>query len=125
MKRLAVVLAIFSCFRLFASDNRELEKRVMALSRQLRCLVCQNETLADSQAELAADLREQIREQMKAGRTDKEIVAFLTDRYGDFVLYRPPLKPRTYVLWFGPFLLLGGGLFALYRSLKRRAANTG
>ncbi len=119
MKRLAVVLAIFSCFRLFASDNRELEKRVMALSRQLRCLVCQNETLADSQAELAADLREQIREQMKAGRNDKEIVAFLTDRYGDFVLYRPPLKPRTYVLWFGPFLLLGGGLFALYRSLKR------
>ena len=125
MKRLAVVLAIFSCFRLFASDNRELEKRVMALSRQLRCLVCQNETLADSQAELAADLRKQIREQMKAGRNDKEIVAFLTDRYGDFVLYRPPLKPRTYVLWFGPFLLLGGGLFALYRSLKRRAANTG
>ncbi len=119
MKRLAVVLAIFSCFRLFASDNRELEKRVMALSRQLRCLVCQNETLADSQAELAADLRKQIREQMKAGRNDKEIVAFLTDRYGDFVLYRPPLKPRTYVLWFGPFLLLGGGLFALYRSLKR------
>jgi len=119
MKRLAVVLAIFSCFRLFASDNRELEKRVMALSRQLRCLVCQNETLADSQAELAADLREQIREQMKAGRNDKEIVAFLTDRYGDFVLYRPPLKPRTYVLWLGPFLLLGGGLFALYRSLKR------
>jgi cytochrome c-type biogenesis protein CcmH len=119
MKRLAVMLAIFSCFRLFASDNRELEKRVMALSRQLRCLVCQNETLADSQAELAADLRKQIREQMKAGRNDKEIVAFLTDRYGDFVLYRPPLKPRTYVLWFGPFLLLGGGLFALYRSLKR------
>ncbi|PYS27430.1 MAG: cytochrome C biogenesis protein CcmH [Acidobacteria bacterium] len=125
MKRLAVVLAIFSCFRLFASDNRELEKRVMALSRQLRCLVCQNETLADSQAELAADLRKQIREQMRAGRNDTEIVAFLTDRYGDFVLYRPPLKPRTYVLWFGPFLLLGGGLFALYRSLKRRAANTG
>jgi cytochrome c-type biogenesis protein CcmH len=119
MKRLAVMLAIFSCFRLFASDNRELEKRVMALSRQLRCLVCQNETLADSQAELAADLRKQIREQMKAGRNDKEIVAFLTDRYGDFVLYRPPLMPRTYVLWFGPFLLLGGGLFALYRSLKR------
>ena len=119
MKRLVLVLAIFSCFRLFASDDRELEKRVMALSRQLRCLVCQNETLADSQAELAADLRKQIREQMRAGRNDTEIVAFLTDRYGDFVLYRPPLKPRTYVLWFGPFLLLGGGLFALYRSLKR------
>jgi len=122
MKRLAVVLAIFSCFRLFASDNRELEKRVMALSRQLRCLVCQNETLADSQAELAADLRKQIREQMRAGRNDTEIVAFLTDRYGDFVLYRPPLKPRIYVLWFGPFLLLGGGLFALYRSLKRHCS---
>ena len=102
------------------SDDPELEKRVMALSQQLRCLVCQNETLADSQADLAADLRRQIREQMKAGKTDKEIVTFLTDRYGDFVLYRPPVKPTTYLLWFGPFIFLGGGLVFLFRYLKRR-----
>ena|SRR2546427_3886969 len=102
------------------SDNPEFDKRMMALSQQLRCLVCQNETLADSQADLAADLRRQIREQMKAGKTDAEIIAFLTDRYGDFVLYKPPVKPRTYFLWFGPFILLGGGLFALYRVISHR-----
>lgn len=101
------------------NDDSDLERRVMTISRQLRCLVCQNQTLADSQAELAADLRIQIREQLKAGKSDKEVIAFFTDRYGDFVLYRPPLKPRTYVLWFGPFLLLAGGLFTLYRFLKR------
>jgi cytochrome c-type biogenesis protein CcmH len=95
----------------------ELELRVRAFSQQVRCLVCQNETLADSRAELAADLRSEIREQMRAGKSDEEISAFLTERYGDFVLYRPPLKPSTYPLWFGPFVLLGVGLFALYRRL--------
>jgi cytochrome c-type biogenesis protein CcmH len=98
--------------------DAELEKRVYAFSQQMRCLVCQNETLADSRADLAADLRREIREQMKAGESDEQITAFLTERYGDFVLYRPPLKPTTYPLWFGPFVLLAGGLFALYRSLK-------
>jgi cytochrome c-type biogenesis protein CcmH len=102
------------------ADDPELDKRMMALSQQLRCLVCQNETLADSQADLAADLRNQIKEQMKAGKSDAEIIAFLTDRYGDFVLYKPPVKPRTYLLWFGPFILLGGGLFALYRVISHR-----
>ena len=102
------------------SDDPELEKRVMALSEELRCLVCQNETLAGSHADLAADLRQQIREQMKAGKTDKEIVAFLTERYGDFILYNPPVNRRTYLLWFGPFILLGGGLIAFYRYIKRR-----
>src|SRR2546422_10623926 len=102
------------------TDDPELDKRLMALSQQLRCLVCQNETLADSQADLAADLRRQIKEQMKAGKSDAEIIAFLTDRYGDFVLYKPPVKPRTYLLWFGPFILLGGGLFALYRVISHR-----
>ena len=102
------------------SDDPELEKRVMALSEQLRCLVCQNETLAGSHADLAADLRQQIREQMKAGKTDKEILAFLTERYGDFILYDPPVSARTYLLWFGPFILLGGGLVAFYRYIKRR-----
>ena len=102
------------------SDDPELEKRVMALSEELCCLVCQNETLAGSHADLAVDLRRQIREQMKAGKSDKEIVAFLTERYGDFVLYNPPVKPRTYLLWFGPFVLLGGGLLVLFRYVGRR-----
>src|SRR2546428_7195665 len=85
------------------TDDPALDQRLLALAQQLRCLVCQNETLADSQADLAADLRRQIKEQMKAGKSDAEIIAFLTDRYGDFVLYKPPVKPRTYLLWFGPF----------------------
>src|SRR5687768_2742464 len=74
------------------ADDPVLEERLMNLSRELRCLVCQNETLADSRADLAVDLRNEIREQMKAGKTDQEIIAFLTARYGDFVLYRPPVK---------------------------------
>src|SRR5258705_9712591 len=94
-----------------SADDPVIEKRLMKLSQELRCLVCQNETLADSRADLAEDLRREIREQMKAGKTDQEIIAFLTQRYGDFVLYRPPVKPTTYLLWFGPFLLLIGGLF--------------
>jgi cytochrome c-type biogenesis protein CcmH len=97
-----------------------LEERLMNLSRELRCLVCQNETLADSRADLAVDLRNEIREQMKAGKTDQEIIAFLTARYGDFVLYRPPVKAATYFLWFGPFVLLLAGLFVLFRYLRQR-----
>src|SRR6202022_317427 len=73
-----------------------------------------------SHADLAADLRQQIREQMKAGKTDKEIVSFLTERYGDFILYNPPVNRRTYLLWFGPFMLLFGGLVAFYRYIKHR-----
>src|SRR5437667_7239258 len=102
------------------ADDPALEQRVMNLSQELRCLVCQNETLADSRADLAEDLRTQIREQMKAGKTDKEIVAFLTTRYGDFILYRPPVKPTTYLLWFGPFVLMIAGLTLLFRNLKQR-----
>lgn len=97
-----------------------LEERLMKLSKELRCLVCQNETLADSRAELAVDLRGQIREQMKAGKSDKQIVAYLTDRYGKFILYNPPVDPTTYLLWFGPFVLLVGGLAVLFRYLKQR-----
>jgi cytochrome c-type biogenesis protein CcmH len=102
------------------NDDPELEKRLLRLAQELRCLVCQNETLADSQAGLAQDLRAQIREQMKAGKTDKEIVTYLTDRYGQFVLYRPPVQPTTYLLWFGPFLFLLGGLALLFRYVKQR-----
>lgn len=104
------------------AEDPEIEKRLQALSQELRCLVCQNETLADSRAGLAEDLRREIREQMKAGKSDKEIVAFLTARYGDFVLYRPRVTPTTYLLWFGPFVLLAVGLVFLYRQLKQRRA---
>jgi cytochrome c-type biogenesis protein CcmH len=102
------------------AEDPQLEKRLQALSQELRCLVCQNETLADSRAGLAEDLRREIREQMKAGKSDKEIIAFLTARYGDFVLYRPRVTPTTYLLWFGPFILLGVGLVFLYKQLKQR-----
>jgi cytochrome c-type biogenesis protein CcmH len=97
-----------------------LEERVLSLAKELRCLVCQNETLADSRADLAVDLRNQIREQMKAGKSDKEIIGFLTERYGKFILYRPPMDPTTYLLWFGPFILLLGGLLLLFRYVKQR-----
>src|ERR1700716_3897011 len=95
-------------------EDPQIEQRMKALTQQVRCLVCQNETLADSRAELAEDLRKQIREQMKAGKSDQEILVFLTQRYGDFVLYNPPVKVTTYLLWFGPFGLLIGGTVVLY-----------
>ena len=128
MKRLAVQLILLGCVVSAVvaqearpmADDPALEQRVMKLSQELRCLVCQNETLADSRADLAEDLRTQIREQMKAGKSDKEIVAFLTTRYGDFILYRPPFKPTTYLLWLGPFILMIAGLTFLFRNLKQR-----
>jgi cytochrome c-type biogenesis protein CcmH len=97
-----------------------IEQRLTKLSQELRCLVCQNETLADSRADLAEDLRDEIREQIKAGKSDKEIIAFLTDRYGQFILYRPRVTPVTYLLWFGPFVLLLGGLMVLFHYIKYR-----
>jgi len=102
------------------AEDPKLEERVMAISRELRCLVCQNETLADSRADLAVDLRNQVRDQMKAGKSDEEVIAFVTARYGDFVLYRPPVRPTTYLLWFGPFILLIGALIFLFRYVRRR-----
>jgi cytochrome c-type biogenesis protein CcmH len=104
------------------AEDPELEKRVMALAEDLRCLVCQNESLAGSHAPLAVDLREQIRAQMRAGKSDQEIISFMTERYGDFVLFRPPVKATTYLLWFGPFALLGLGVAVQYLYLKRRRA---
>ena len=102
------------------NEDPQIEARMKALTEQLRCLVCQNETLADSRADLAEDLRREIRKEMKAGKTDQEILAFLTDRYGNFVRYRPPLIPKTYLLWFGPFVLLLFGIAVLYHYLRRR-----
>jgi cytochrome c-type biogenesis protein CcmH len=122
-KSFASLILLFSIpfFAAAQSNNEaELDERVRVLAQQLRCLVCQNETLADSQAMLADDLKRQIREQMKAGKSDQEILAYLTARYGDFVLYRPPVKPTTYLLWFGPFLLLAAGLFVLILYIRRR-----
>ncbi|MDQ2694190.1 MAG: cytochrome c-type biogenesis protein CcmH [Pseudomonadota bacterium] len=92
------------------------------LSAELRCLVCQNQNLTDSNAELAADLRREIRDMILAGRTDAQIIDFMTARYGDFVLYRPPLRPATWLLWAGPFLLLVVGAALVARIVRRRAA---
>ncbi len=96
--------------------------RAVKLSEKLRCLVCQNQSIADSNAELAVDLRTQIREQIAAGRSDDQIVDYMVTRYGDFVLYEPPFKPTTILLWVGPVLLLVGGFFILIRNLRRRPA---
>lgn len=104
------------------AEDPVLEQRMIALSEDLRCLVCQNESLAGSRADLAQDLRQEIREQMRAGKSDKEVIAYLTQRYGDFVLYKPPLKPLTWLLWFGPFVLLIGAAGGLYAYLKRRTS---
>ena len=103
-----------------AADDPVAEKRAVTLEQQLRCLVCQNETIAASQADLAKDLRKEIREQIKAGRTDDQIKQYLVDRYGDFVLYDPPLKATTVLLWGGPFALLLGGIIALFVYMRRR-----
>ncbi|MGE5945644.1 MAG: cytochrome c-type biogenesis protein, partial [Betaproteobacteria bacterium] len=97
------------------------EKRLLALSEELRCLVCQNQNIADSNAELAQDLRREIRGMIKDGKSDKEIIHFMVVRYGDFVLYRPPVKGVTLLLWGGPLVLMLLGVFALVRYLRRRS----
>jgi cytochrome c-type biogenesis protein CcmH len=102
-----------------AQDTR-LERRVTDLAHELRCLVCQNQTLADSNAPLAVDLRNQIREQLAAGKSERDVVDFMVARYGDFVLYRPPLKASTVLLWAGPFVFLVAGFYFLLRFLRRR-----
>ena len=104
------------------AEDPEIEQRMVRLAEDLRCLVCQNESLAGSKAELAEDLRREIRAQMKAGKDDKEVIAYLTERYGDFVLYRPPFKPVTWLLWLGPVLFLGIGGGAWFMTLRRRRA---
>ena len=96
-------------------EDPVIEQRMVKLAEDLRCLVCQNESLAGSHAELAEDLRREIRAQMKAGKNDKEVIDYLTERYGDFVLYRPPFKPVTYLLWLGPPAVPGPGRRGLVR----------
>lgn len=102
------------------SGDPVIEQRLAKLSHELRCLQCQNQTLADSPAGLATDMRNEIRAQMKAGKSDEEIKVFLTQRYGDFILYKPRVTFTTYLLWFGPFVLLLGGLYVLFLYIKRR-----
>ena len=102
------------------ADDEAVEQRLIGIADELRCLVCQNESLAGSRAELAQDLRREIRSLIRSGKTDPEILDFLVSRYGDFVRYRPPLKPSTWLLWLGPFLFLGVGLGALVAYLRRR-----
>lgn len=104
-----------------AATDPALEARVMAVAAELRCLVCQNQTIADSQAALAVDLRAQVREQLQRGDSPQQVIDFMTARYGDFVRYRPPLKASTAALWFGPAALLVGGLALLVWTLRRRA----
>jgi len=101
-----------------------LEARMTRITAELRCLVCQNQTIADSNAGLAVDLRRETRELLRQGKSDEEIVAYMTARYGDFVLYRPPLKPTTALLWFGPaaMLLLGGTVLLLVLRRRTRLA---
>jgi len=132
--RALIVVIIFACFfgstAAVASSTTEAalaadpvaEKRLQVLSEELRCLVCQNQTIADSNAELAQDLRREIRTMIRDGKSDKEIVDFMVVRYGDFVLYRPPVKGITLLLWGGPLALLLLGLLILVRYLRRRVS---
>jgi len=128
----AVVVALLASMAAFAASNEAAphaspltphdEERYQVLVNELRCLVCQNQTIADSNAPLAADLRNKVREQLVAGRSNAEIYDFVTERYGDFVLYRPPVRASTWLLWFGPFVLLAFGLLLAVLMARRRAA---
>ncbi len=106
----------------FTFESPEQEARFKQLSGELRCLVCQNQSIGDSNAELAQDLRREVYEMIKAGQNDEQIVTFLVDRYGDFVLYKPPVTTTTALLWVGPFLLIGVGLVFLIRFIRTRVA---
>ena len=128
MRKLLILAMLFANFT-FAGEAQPLaadpalEARLKSMSQELRCLVCQNSTLADSSAPLAEDLRKEIRAQMRAGKSDQEVIDYLVERYGDFVRYRPPVNNSTALLWFGPFLILIIGGFVLYRVLKKHAAS--
>jgi cytochrome c-type biogenesis protein CcmH len=102
------------------AEDPVLEKRVNEIGLELRCLVCQNQTISDSHAGLATDLKNQIREQLKAGKSEKQIIDFMVERYGDFVLYRPPMKATTVLLWAGPFVLLAAGAATGVLVVRRR-----
>ncbi len=120
-----VYLALFMSFTYAdeatpLAEDPAVERRLISISEEMRCLVCQNESLSGSRSELAQDLRREIRDLIKQGKTDAEIRTFMVDRYGDFVLYRPPVKPITWLLWIGPFVLMIAGIVALLMYLRRR-----
>lgn len=122
---LLLPLAVFAREAPPVAADVQVEQRLMRIAEEIRCLVCQNESLAASRADLALDLKREVRELIKAGKTDDEIRDFLVKRYGDFVLYRPPLKESTALLWAGPFaLLVGGFAVAAIWVRRRRAAKT-
>jgi cytochrome c-type biogenesis protein CcmH len=106
------------------AEDPVLEARVMRIAEELRCLVCQNETIAASHADLAVDLRQQIRQKLQQGQSEAQILDFMVQRYGDFVLYKPPLKRSTWLLWAGPFVLLAVALAVLVLNIRRRRATT-
>lgn len=127
MKRLfALLLVAFTLGTAAANEAAPLaqdpavEKRMISISEEMRCLVCQNESLAASQADLARDLRTEIREQIRQGKTDSQIRDYMVARYGDFVLYRPRVSPKTYLLWSGPFVLMIVGVIVLLVYMRRR-----
>ena len=122
---LALILVLYCALSSWAgeavplAEDPVVEQRMIAISEELRCLVCQNESLAGSRADLAMDLRRELRTLIKANKTDAEIMEYMVSRYGDFVRYRPPVKPLTWMLWFGPFLLLIGAIVVLVRLVRR------
>ena len=120
MQVVRIICFLLLGFSAFA-DESSIEKRTAALAQELRCLVCQNQTLADSNAPLAVDLRNQIREQLAAGKSERDVKDYMVARYGDFVLYRPPFNAVTLLLWIGPFLLLLFGFFLLFRKIKSKS----
>ena len=119
---LAVCQFAFAQAEEIANPDPAVERRLKDLGEELRCLVCQNQTIADSNAPLALDLRNQIRAQVKEGKTDDEIRRYMTDRYGDFVLYKPPFKATTALLWIGPFALVAIGALVFFVVVRRRRA---
>ncbi len=120
---LVLTLAADAKVEMLQFSNPDDEQRYQHLIAELRCLVCQNQNLADSDAELAQDLRQQTYEMIERGASDDEIIAFMVARYGDFVLYRPPLRTTTLLLWVGPFLLVGLGIAVLVTIIRRRAGD--
>ncbi len=126
MRKFLFVVALFLCFSAHAkvapntSADPALEARMMVIAEELRCLVCQNETIAASHADLAVDLKNQIRIKLSEGQSQKQILDFMVSRYGDFVLYRPPLKTTTLLLWIGPFVLLASAALMLALNVRRR-----
>ena len=120
MRTFIATLALIASVTFAQAADPILDARLKKLEEELRCLVCQNQSLADSNAPLAEDLRREVRGLAESGKNDQEIKEFLVTRYGDFVLYRPPVKSSTWLLWFGPFLLLGGGAIVWVAVLRRR-----